>query len=75
MQHFQCITETAIDVTQKLHVQNELMCGKLGQTLLAGTAIAPREGIEYAKSRQHYPVNRVIIRWLSSASSYLARLQ
>jgi hypothetical protein len=44
-----CTTETAIDVTQGPRVENELMCGKLGQALLAGTAIAPRDGIEYVK--------------------------
>jgi hypothetical protein len=25
------------------------MCGKLGQAVLAGTALAPREGLEYVK--------------------------
>jgi hypothetical protein len=44
-----CTTETAIDVTQGPRVENELMCGKMGQALLAGTAIAPRVGIEYVK--------------------------
>jgi hypothetical protein len=44
-----CTTETAIDVTQGPRVENELMCGKMGQALLAGTAIAPRDGIEYVK--------------------------
>lgn len=44
-----CTPETAIDVAQGPHVANELMCGKLGQAVLAGTAIAPREGVEYVK--------------------------
>jgi hypothetical protein len=44
-----CTTDTAIDVTQGPRVENELMCGKLGQAVLAGTAIAPREGLEYVK--------------------------
>jgi hypothetical protein len=44
-----CTTESAIDVTQGPRVENELMCGKMGQALLAGTAIAPRDGIEYVK--------------------------
>jgi hypothetical protein len=52
-----CTPETAIDVTQGPRVESELMCGKLGQAVLAGTAIAPREGIEYVKIscvREHH---------------------
>jgi hypothetical protein len=44
-----CTTETAIDVTQGPRVESELMCGKMGQAVLAGTAISPREGLEYVK--------------------------
>jgi hypothetical protein len=44
-----CTPETAIDVTQGPRVANELMCGKMGQAVLAGTALAPREGVEYVK--------------------------
>jgi len=44
-----CTADTAIDVTQGPRVENELMCGKLGQAVLAGTALAPREGLEYVK--------------------------
>jgi hypothetical protein len=44
-----CTPETAIDVTQGPRVANELMCGKLGQAVLAGTALAPRDGGEYVK--------------------------
>jgi|SRR4051812_9012801 len=44
-----CTVETAIDVTQGPRAQGELMCGKLGQAVLAGTAIAPRAGLEYVK--------------------------
>jgi hypothetical protein len=44
-----CTPETAIDVTQGPRVANELMCGKMGQAVLAGTALAPREGEEYVK--------------------------
>jgi hypothetical protein len=44
-----CTPETAIDVTQGPRVANELMCGKLGQAVLAGTALAPRDGAEYVK--------------------------
>jgi len=43
-----CTPETAIDVTQGPRVANELMCGRQGQAVLAGTALAPREG-EYLK--------------------------
>jgi hypothetical protein len=51
-----CTAEAAIDVTQGPHAQSELMCGKSGQAVLAGTAIAPRAGLEYVKItcvRQH----------------------
>jgi hypothetical protein len=44
-----CTPDTAIDVTQGPHVANELMCGKMGQAVLAGTALAPRDGQEYVK--------------------------
>lgn len=44
-----CTRETAVDVTQGPHVANELMCGKLGQAVLAGTAVAARAGLEYVK--------------------------
>jgi hypothetical protein len=44
-----CTPETAIDVTQGPRVANELMCGRQGQAVLAGTALVPREGIEYVK--------------------------
>ena len=44
-----CTPETAIDVTQGPRVANELMCGKLGQAVLAGTALVPRDGAEYVK--------------------------
>jgi hypothetical protein len=49
MQPSVCTADTAIDVTQGPRVENELMCGKLGEAVLAGTAIAPREGLEYVK--------------------------
>ena len=44
-----CTPDTAIDVTQGPAVANELMCGRMGQAVLAGTALAPREGQEYVK--------------------------
>jgi hypothetical protein len=44
-----CTTETALDVTQGPRVESELLCGKMGQAVLAGTAIAPRAGLEYVK--------------------------
>jgi hypothetical protein len=44
-----CTPETAIDVAQGPRVANELMCGRMGQAVLAGTALAPREGQEYMK--------------------------
>jgi len=44
-----CTTETASDVTQGPRAYSERMCGKLGQGVLAGTAIAPRASFEYVK--------------------------
>jgi hypothetical protein len=44
-----CTAETAIDVTQGPRTHSGLMCGKLGQGVLAGTAIAPRAGLEYVR--------------------------
>ena len=44
-----CQPDTAIDIVQGPKVQNELMCGMMGQTTVAGTAIAPRDGKEYMK--------------------------
>ena len=35
-----CTPETAIDVTQGPRVANELMCGRMGQAVLAATALA-----------------------------------
>jgi hypothetical protein len=77
MQPSLCTTQTAIDVTRGPHVQNELMRGKLGQALRAGTAIAPRDGIEYVKVtcfETALPSQPRHTRWLSSPFSYLARL-
>jgi hypothetical protein len=47
--HEACQPDTAVDVVQGPKVTNELMCGLLGQTTLAGTALAPRPGEEYMK--------------------------
>jgi hypothetical protein len=44
-----CQPDTAIDIVQGPKVKNELMCGLMGQTTVAGTAIAPRDGKEYMK--------------------------
>jgi hypothetical protein len=44
-----CTPETAIDVAPGPRVANELMCGRMGQAVLAATALAPREGQEYVK--------------------------
>lgn len=44
-----CDAQTAIDTAAGPNVENETMCGKLGQAVLAGTALVPREGVEYVK--------------------------
>ena len=44
-----CQPETAVATIRGPQVQNELMCGFFGQATLAGTAVAPREGLEYMK--------------------------
>jgi hypothetical protein len=44
-----CQPDTAVDVVQGPKVQNEMMCGLMGQTTLATTAVAPRPGEEYVK--------------------------
>lgn len=49
LDHAACQPETALDVVQGPKVENQLMCGMLGQTTLAATAIAPRSGEEYLK--------------------------
>lgn len=47
--HADCRPETAVATIRGPQVNNELMCGFLGQATLAGTAVAPREGLEYLK--------------------------
>ncbi len=47
--HAACQPDTAVDIVQGPKVQNELMCGSMGMTTIAGTAIAPRPGEEYMK--------------------------
>jgi hypothetical protein len=47
--HEACQPDTAVDVVQGPKVQNEIMCGLLGQTTLAATALAPRPDLEYMK--------------------------
>jgi hypothetical protein len=49
LSHSECQPETALTVLRGPQVQNELMCGFLGQTTLAGGAVAPRPDREYAK--------------------------
>jgi hypothetical protein len=45
----ECRPDTAIDVVQGPKVESALQCGLMGQSTIAGTAIAPREGQEYLK--------------------------
>lgn len=49
LSHAACQPETAVDVVQGPKVASEMQCGLVGQTTLAGTAIAPRPGLEYVK--------------------------
>lgn len=49
LDHAACKPETAIDVVRGPKVASEIECGKVGQTTLAGTALAPRPGLEYVK--------------------------
>jgi hypothetical protein len=47
--HSDCQPNTALDVIRGPNVANELMCGLMGQTTIAATAISPRESREYLK--------------------------
>lgn len=49
LSHSECQPETALTMIRGPQVQNELMCGFLGQTTLASSAVAPRPDREYAK--------------------------
>ena len=49
LDHAACQPDTAVDVVQGPKVANEMMCGLIGQTTLATTAVAPRPGEEYVK--------------------------
>ena len=49
LRHSECQLNTALDVIRGPAVANELMCGLMGQSTIAATAISPREGQEYVK--------------------------
>lgn len=49
LDHAACQPDTAVDVVHGPKVASEMQCGFIGQTTLAGTAIAPRPGLEYVK--------------------------
>ncbi len=49
LDHAACQPDTAVDVVRGPNVANEIECGKIGQTTIAATAVAPRPGIEYLK--------------------------
>lgn len=51
LDHAACRPETAVDIIRGPKVANEIECGKIGQTTLAGNgaALAPRPGLEYVK--------------------------
>lgn len=49
LDHSACQPETAVDVVHGPKVASEIECGKVGQTTLASTALAPRPGLEYVK--------------------------
>jgi hypothetical protein len=44
-----CQMNTALDVIRGPNVANEMMCALQGQTTIAATAVAPRNGDEYVK--------------------------
>jgi hypothetical protein len=44
-----CQINTALDVIRGPNVANEMMCALFGQTTIAATAVAPRNGDEYVK--------------------------
>jgi hypothetical protein len=47
--HADCRPETALTTIRGPQVGDRTQCGFLGQTTLASTAIAPRDGLEYMK--------------------------
>jgi hypothetical protein len=47
--HAACQPDTAVDVIQGPKVENAQMCGFMGMTTVAGTAITPRPDEEYMK--------------------------
>ena len=47
--HGDCTPDTAIDVIRGGNVENEIMCAMGGQSMLAATALVPREGLEFTK--------------------------
>ncbi len=49
LDHAACQPDTAVDVVQGPKVASEIECGKVGQTTIAATAVAPRAGLEYLK--------------------------
>jgi hypothetical protein len=59
--HADCRPETALTTIRGPQVSDQSQCGFLGQTTLASTAIAPRDGLEYMKImcvQPSVPVNR-----------------
>jgi hypothetical protein len=49
LDHEACQPDTAVNVVQGPKVENQMMCGLLGQTTISTTAVAPRPGEEYLK--------------------------
>jgi hypothetical protein len=49
LDHAACQPDTAISVVQGPKVENQMMCGLMGQSTIATTAVAPRPGEEYLK--------------------------
>lgn len=47
--HADCQRDTAIDVVRGPRVENVMMCGMGGQTMIAQTALAHGDGREYLK--------------------------
>ncbi len=45
----ECQPDTALDLVRGPRVETAMQCAMIGQSMIAATAIAPREGQEYLK--------------------------
>ena len=49
LSHSECQPDTALDLVRGPRVENVMQCAAISQSMIAATAIAPREGEEYMK--------------------------